>query len=247
MEKSEQGLALVFHEPTLMPWASVFDNVYLPLRLAGVARALAGPQVRAALVDVGLSKLEKSYPRDLSGEMKMRVSVARALVTKPRILLVDEPFAALDEMTRAQMNKDVARLASANGLTVVFVTHSVFESAYLSTRVVVLGALFALSRMVEMSLFPFAVILQVTPVVAKAPLILIYVDSTFAALLTCAWIVAVFRILSGTVMGLRLADHNLRDLFTLYRATPWQRLRYLLAPSALPYFMSSLKVAGGLA
>ena len=111
---------------------------------------------------------------------------------------------------------------------------------------VLLGALFALSRVVEMSLFPFAVILQETPVVAIAPLILIYVDSTFAALLICAWIVAFFPILSGTVMGLRSADHNLRDLFSLYRATPWQRLRYLLAPSALPYFMSSLKVAGGL-
>lgn len=111
---------------------------------------------------------------------------------------------------------------------------------------VLLGALFALSRPVEMSLFPFAVILQVTPVVAIAPLILIYVDSTFAALLICAWIVAFFPILSGTVMGLRSADHNLRDLFTLYRATPWQRLRHLLSPSALPYFMSALKVAGGL-
>ena len=111
---------------------------------------------------------------------------------------------------------------------------------------VLLGALFALSRPIEMSLFPFAVILQVTPVVAIAPLILIYVDSTFAALLICAWIVAFFPILSGTVMGLRSADHNLKDLFTLYRATPWQRLRYLLAPSALPYFMSALKVAGGL-
>jgi NitT/TauT family transport system permease protein len=112
---------------------------------------------------------------------------------------------------------------------------------------VTLGALFALSRTLEMSLFPFAVILQVTPVVAIAPLILIYVDSTFAALLICAWIVAFFPVLSGAVIGLRSADHNLRDLFTLYRATPWQRLRYLLAPSALPYFMASLKVAGGLA
>jgi NitT/TauT family transport system permease protein len=112
---------------------------------------------------------------------------------------------------------------------------------------VTLGAVFALSRPVEMSLFPFAVILQVTPIVAIAPLILIYVDSVFAALLICAWIVAFFPILSGTVIGLRSADHNLRDLFTLYRATPWQRLRFLLAPSALPYFMASLKVAGGLA
>ena len=112
---------------------------------------------------------------------------------------------------------------------------------------VLLGAVFALSRPVELSLFPFAVILQVTPVVAIAPLILIYVDSTFAALLICAWIVAFFPILSNTVIGLRSADHNLSDLFTMYRATPWQRLRYLLAPSALPYFMAALKVAGGLA
>jgi len=112
---------------------------------------------------------------------------------------------------------------------------------------VLLGALFALSRPVELSLFPFAVILQVTPVVAIAPLILIYVDSTFAALLICAWIVAFFPILSNTVIGSRSADHNLRDLFTLSNATPWQRLRHLLAPSALPYFMAALKVAGGLA
>lgn len=111
---------------------------------------------------------------------------------------------------------------------------------------VALGMLFALSRTIEMSLFPFAVILQVTPVVAIAPLILIYVHSTFVALLICAWIVAFFPILSNTVIGLRSADHNLRDLFTLYKATPWQRLRYLLAPSALPNFMAALKIAGGL-
>ncbi|HWK68198.1 MAG TPA: ABC transporter permease [Rhizobiaceae bacterium] len=111
---------------------------------------------------------------------------------------------------------------------------------------VLLGALFALSRTVEMSFFPFAVILQVTPIVAIAPLILIYVPDTFAALLICAWIVAFFPILSSTVIGLRSADHNLRDLFKLYKATPWQRLRFLLAPSALPYFMAALKIAGGL-
>ncbi|RBI84736.1 ABC transporter permease [Rhodosalinus halophilus] len=112
---------------------------------------------------------------------------------------------------------------------------------------VALGMLFALSRTVEVSLFPFAVILQVTPVIAIAPLILIYVHDTFSALLICAWIVAFFPILSNTAIGLRSADHNLRDLFTLYRATPWQRLRYLLVPSALPYFMAALKIAGGLA
>jgi len=109
-----------------------------------------------------------------------------------------------------------------------------------------LGMIFALSRTVEMSFFPFAVILQVTPVVAIAPLILIYVRDTFTALLICAWIVAFFPILSNTVIGLRSADHNLRDLFKLYQATPLQRLRYLLAPSALPYFMAALKIAGGL-
>ncbi|MGE0500776.1 MAG: ABC transporter permease [Rhizobiaceae bacterium] len=111
---------------------------------------------------------------------------------------------------------------------------------------VLIGTLFALSRTLERSLFPFAVILQVTPIIAIAPLILIYVESTFSALLICAWIVAFFPILSGTVIGIRSADHNLRDLFTLYGARPWQRLYLLLAPSALPYFMSSIKVAGGL-
>ncbi|MEO6897584.1 MAG: ABC transporter permease subunit [Caldimonas sp.] len=110
-----------------------------------------------------------------------------------------------------------------------------------------LGTLFALSRRVEVSLFPYAVVLQVTPIIAIAPLIMIYVDSTMAALLICAWIVAFFPILSSTVIGLRSADHNLRDLFTLYEANPWQRFGLLLMPSALPYFMSGLKVAGGLA
>ena len=138
--KSEQDLAFVFQEPTLMPWATVFDNVYLPLRLAGISRSAAEARVRAELVEVGLSRFEKSYPRELSGGMKMRVSIARAMVTKPRILLMDEPFAALDEMTRSKLNNDVVRLAAANGLTVVFVTHSVFESVYLSNRVVVMAA-----------------------------------------------------------------------------------------------------------
>ncbi len=112
---------------------------------------------------------------------------------------------------------------------------------------ILIAVVFALSRWVELALFPFAVILQVTPIVAIAPLILIYVDSTFAALLICAWIVAFFPILSNTVIGLRSADHNLRDLFSLYQATPWQRLRLLLAPSALPYFLAGLRIAGGLA
>lgn len=111
---------------------------------------------------------------------------------------------------------------------------------------VLIAVLFALSPWVELSLFPYAIILQVTPVVAVAPLILIYAPSTTAALLICAWLVAFFPILSNTVIGLKSADHNLRDMFTLYEATPWQRLRFLLLPSALPYFLAGLKIAGGL-
>ena len=111
---------------------------------------------------------------------------------------------------------------------------------------VLLAMVFALSKWVELSLFPFAIVLQVTPIVAIAPLILIFIDSTTAALLLCAWIVAFITILSNTVIGLRSADLNLRDLFQLYRASPWQTLRHLLIPSAMPYFMAGLKVAGGL-
>lgn len=111
---------------------------------------------------------------------------------------------------------------------------------------VALAMLFALNKWVELSLYPFAIVLQVTPIVAIAPLILIFISSTTAALLLCAWIVAFFPILSNTVIGLRSADHNLRDLFALYRASPWQTLRHLLIPSAMPYFIAGLKVAGGL-
>jgi NitT/TauT family transport system permease protein len=110
-----------------------------------------------------------------------------------------------------------------------------------------IAAAFALSPTLERALFPVAVVLQVTPIVAVAPLILIYVQSTTAALLLCAWIVAFFPILSNTVVGLRAADANLRDLFRLYRATPWQRLALLRMPSALPYFLAGLKISGGLA
>jgi len=111
---------------------------------------------------------------------------------------------------------------------------------------VLIASVFALSRTIERALFPLAVVLQVTPIVAIAPLMLIYVQSTTAALLLCAWIVAFFPILSNTVLGLRAADPHLRDLFRLYRATPWQRLRLLLVPSALPYFIGGLKISGGL-
>ncbi len=112
---------------------------------------------------------------------------------------------------------------------------------------VLLAILLSMSRWAELAFLPFAVILQVTPIVAIAPLIMIYIDSTFAALLICAWIVAFFPILSNTIIGLRSADQNLRDLFQLYNATPWQRMRWLLLPSSLPFFLGGLKIAGGLA
>lgn len=111
---------------------------------------------------------------------------------------------------------------------------------------VLLATVFALSRWVELSLFPFAIMLQVTPIIAIAPLIIIFVPSTTAALLLVAWIVAFFPILSNTVIGLRSADLNLRDLFKLYQSSRWQTLRYLLAPAAMPYFIAGLKIAGGL-
>ena len=136
----EGDVGFVFQEPTLMPWATVFGNVYLPLRLSGMNKAAARPRIMETLASVGLADFAESYPRELSGGMKMRVSIARALVTRPKLLLMDEPFAALDEITRQKLNDDVLRLWRESGITVIFVTHSVFESAFLSKRIVVMKA-----------------------------------------------------------------------------------------------------------
>jgi NitT/TauT family transport system ATP-binding protein len=136
----DKDLGFVFQDPTLMPWSRAIGNVAMPLILKGMNKSEANDRSAEMLQLVGLKGFEKSFPRELSGGMKMRVSIARALVTKPRILLMDEPFAALDEITRHRLNDDLLDLWWANRFTAVFVTHSVFESVYLSQRIVVMAA-----------------------------------------------------------------------------------------------------------
>ena len=138
--KPQREMSFVFQEPTLMPWASVFKNVWLPLRLKGVSRKDARERVMEALAMVRLQDFPDAYPRELSGGMKMRVSIARALVTRPKLLLMDEPFAALDEITRQRLNDDLLRLWDQFRWTILFVTHSVTEAVYLSNRIVVMAA-----------------------------------------------------------------------------------------------------------
>ena len=137
---AEHQLSFVFQEATLMPWSTVEANVRLPLDLAGVSKAESAPRVAQALAMVGLDAFGSHRPRELSGGMQMRVSIARGLVTQPRLLLMDEPFGALDEFTRNKLDADLLDLWRRQGLTVVFVTHSISEAVFLSTRVIVMAA-----------------------------------------------------------------------------------------------------------
>jgi NitT/TauT family transport system ATP-binding protein len=140
VDRAPGRIGFVFQDPTLMPWSTVTANVLLPFRIARRRGGELRNKALAAVRAVGLGGFENAYPHQLSGGMRMRVSIARALVTEPDLLLLDEPFAALDEFTRLQLNDDLLRLWERHRPTILFVTHSVFESVYLSTRIAVMSA-----------------------------------------------------------------------------------------------------------
>ncbi|NDA46999.1 MAG: ABC transporter ATP-binding protein [Alphaproteobacteria bacterium] len=137
---ARQTLGFVFQDSTLMPWTSVYNNVFLPLRLSGLSKAQADYRIHEVLDLVGLRDFASAYPGELSGGMKMRTSIARALIQRPQLLLMDEPFAALDEITRVKLNNDLLQLKAELAMTIVFVTHSVYESVYLSNRIAVFAS-----------------------------------------------------------------------------------------------------------
>jgi NitT/TauT family transport system ATP-binding protein len=139
-DQTGRSTAYVFQEPTLLPWATVFDNVWLPLRLQGQSRSTALPVITRVLEQVGLAEFHQSDPSQLSGGMKMRVSIARALVSQPQVLLMDEPFAALDDITRQRLNADLLTWWHGQKMAALFVTHNVAEAVFLSQRVLVMGA-----------------------------------------------------------------------------------------------------------
>jgi NitT/TauT family transport system ATP-binding protein len=138
-QKARELISFIFQDATLLPWRTIRQNVVLGLELDGMARETRNAKVDAVLSLVGLSHVAESFPRQLSGGMKMRVSIARALATRPQLLLLDEPFAALDEMTRDHLNEELLRLREEQSWTSLFVTHSVSEAVFLSTRVLILA------------------------------------------------------------------------------------------------------------